>query len=100
MNVGGQVIKMLKKIVFYCAPLFTLLFLLTAIPPEASADEGNSCVACHSKPEIDNITGRNFQDWKGSVHDENGVLCESCHHGNPDSATKTEAHKVDSMMSV
>jgi len=67
---------------------FTLILLLSAANAWA-----NSCVDCHSRPDIDNATGKNYQDWKGSVHDKNSVMCNACHLGNPNSKNKETAHE-------
>jgi formate-dependent nitrite reductase cytochrome c552 subunit len=58
------------------------------------AAQGNSCVDCHSRPEVENATAKNYSDWKGSVHEENGVTCEACHRGDPASAAKEVAHQA------
>jgi hypothetical protein len=70
------------------AGAFTIFLLLAGVNAWA-----NSCVDCHSRPDVDNVTGKNYQDWKGSVHDKNGVMCNACHTGNPDSNSEKIAHE-------
>ena len=48
--------------------------------------EENSCVACHSDQ---------WDEIKGSIHGQQGILCNSCHGGDPTKATKEEAKAPD-----
>ena len=48
----------------------------------AQTPEGNSCVACHQDY---------WDEIKGGVHGQQGILCSSCHGGDPTKATKEEA---------
>ena len=84
---------MLKKMpLLKYAGLALIAWLVLLLPYTTPAVEANSCVACHSQAEVDNITGKNYLDWKGSIHDNKGVLCDDCHLGDAASANKESAH--------
>lgn len=53
----------------------------------------SSCVSCHRSLSADTFTGKNYIDWKDSVHALHGVQCEECHGGNSSAESKEEAHK-------
>lgn len=84
---------MLKRMLLpVFVPLIIAAWAALLLPNSVFAAEANSCVACHSQPEVDNATGKNYSDWKGSVHDKNGVFCNGCHLGHPASGEKEAAH--------
>jgi hypothetical protein len=82
------------------APLLLLalsLALWCSGQPAAAAEteiEG-SCTACHRDPAL---LVRNkklydyFQQWDGSIHQQEGVTCDKCHGGNRKAANKDQAH--------
>ena len=71
-----------------------LLSLGTWMPVSiAIAEPANSCIECHKDLPAGTNAGHKFSDYKGSVHDRNGVHCEACHGGDPVLADKTAAHK-------
>jgi hypothetical protein len=49
----------------------------------AGADE-IVCIQCHSK--LPGKFGAPVKLWRGSIHDENGIACNSCHGGDPKDA--------------
>ena len=61
---------------------FLILFFYSPPPLLAQIPEGNSCVACHKDY---------WDEIKGSVHAQQGILCNSCHGGDPTKADKAEA---------
>ena len=74
--------------------LVLLLALSTFMPATiAVAESNNSCIECHKDLPAGSNAGHKFSDYKGSVHDKNGVRCEACHGGDPVLADKTGAHK-------
>src|SRR3989304_56349 len=74
--------------------LVLLLSLCTFIPVNiAVAESNNSCIECHKDLPAGSNAGHIFSDYKGSVHDRNGVRCEACHGGDPVLADKAAAHK-------
>ncbi len=47
------------------------------------AEQGPSaCVLCHEF--MDGELGRPVKEWKGSIHQQNGITCDPCHGGNAD----------------
>jgi hypothetical protein len=62
---------------------------------EARAAEKESCVTCHSDPEL-LVTNKKlydyYQQWDGSIHDQEEVTCDDCHGGNPRATDKKKAH--------
>jgi len=59
-----------------------LLFMLTY--PELSAAAGADdivCIQCHGK--LPGKYGEPVRLWRGSIHAENGINCDSCHGGDP-----------------
>ncbi len=70
-----------------------LLGLCACMPGNmAIAAPNNSCIECHKDLPSGSYTGHKFSDYKGSVHDSNGIRCEACHGGNPVTADKATAH--------
>ena len=72
-----------------------VLFFLLSIENIASASTGNSCIDCHRKASFQ-VRNKKlysyFQDWKQSIHREEGVSCDDCHGGNPKKKDKSRAH--------
>jgi hypothetical protein len=53
----------------------------TVFPTPVQADPTpNACITCHKL--LGGTAGRAFAEWNNSIHQENGVTCESCHGGN------------------
>jgi len=79
----------------------TLALALTVVPLAAHAADKdkkpveNSCVTCHSKARF-LVTNKKlydyYQNWKGSIHAQEGVTCSDCHGGNPNAPDKKHAH--------
>ncbi len=42
----------------------------------------SACVLCHEFMNAE--LGRPVKEWKGSIHQQNGITCDLCHGGNPD----------------
>jgi len=82
----------------WCLPILALALALVAItrPEQAvAAPAKNSCEACHSNPDFlvqNKQLFDYFQEWTGSVHEQEGVSCVDCHGGNAAAADKAEAH--------
>ena len=61
----------------------------------ARAAEKDSCATCHSDPEL-LVTNKKlydyYQQWDGSIHDQEEVTCDDCHGGNPRATDKKKAH--------
>lgn len=72
----------------------TLLLLLAGTFP-SEAETADSCVDCHSDP---NLLVRSpklweyFQEWESSIHRQEGLSCSNCHGGNPEAADEEAAH--------
>ena len=67
------------------------------LPLEGAAAEKNvdSCVDCHRDPKF-LVTNRKlydyYQQWKASVHTQEGLSCADCHGGDPAKKDKDAAH--------
>ena len=64
-------------------------------PVRADGEPEGSCVACHKNPDFlvqNNRLYEYFQNWRSSVHSQEGVSCEDCHDGNPELAEKQASH--------
>jgi len=67
---------------------------LAAAEPAAAPPE-NSCVDCHRDPDFivtNNKLYDYYQQWSGSIHEQEGVTCDECHGGNARSADADAAH--------
>jgi hypothetical protein len=53
----------------------------------------NTCVRCHARLPGSSFVSVKSHDWKGSIHQQNGVTCDKCHGGNPLAADEKEAHE-------
>jgi hypothetical protein len=65
-------------------PLMAICALaLLAIPllPSLAAAQQTSCIDCHGG--LGGHLGQPVDDWRTSIHAENGVYCYSCHGGDP-----------------
>jgi hypothetical protein len=73
------------------------LALLGLAPGAWATEVRDSCRDCHSKPDF-LVTHKKlydyFQDWRISLHAEEGVTCSDCHGGDPTKADKEAAHGV------
>ncbi|NOY77099.1 MAG: hypothetical protein GXO76_04440 [Calditrichaeota bacterium] len=48
----------------------------------ANPNEQNACITCHTF--LGGDLAKPALEWKGSIHQQNGIMCEDCHGGNPD----------------
>ncbi len=86
---------MLKKRFVPVVLLVAALPLLLAISPAESpaspdqADQERDCVGCHTE-QTPNIV----QDWKLSLHAENGIDCATCHMGDYTSVHNREGNSL------
>ena len=64
--------------------VFFIFFVALLCPNlyAGQAAEGNSCIACHQDT---------WKDLKNSIHGQQGILCNSCHGGDPTKADKESA---------
>jgi hypothetical protein len=46
----------------------------------ARSDQGGACVTCHEY--LGGDLARPVMEWKGSLHQQNGITCDLCHGGN------------------
>jgi hypothetical protein len=81
-----------RRITLLC--LAALLLGLGAVG-DARAAEDDSCEGCHDDPEF-LVTNKQlydyYQEWEGSIHDQEEVGCDDCHGGDPSAADKQKAH--------
>ena len=67
----------------------------TASPSRVGADEPDSCIRCHSNPDFLGTHPKlyeYYQDWRRSIHGQEGVTCSDCHGGNAQAADAKSAH--------
>jgi hypothetical protein len=77
-----------------------LLLTAALVMAAASAQAQTSrCADCHianqqsAAPAWSGFALRHLQDWDFSPHSRNGVGCEKCHGGNPNTFEKFQAHR-------
>ncbi len=78
------------------AAVFASQTLLAAMTREAVADPAqNTCESCHENPDF-LVTNRKlykyYQEWNGSVHDQEKVTCDNCHGGDATVSEKLASH--------
>jgi nitrate/TMAO reductase-like tetraheme cytochrome c subunit len=77
------------------AASLALLLVFAGSPNRAGAETADSCVDCHSNADF-LVTNKQlydyFQEWRGSVHAQDGMSCDDCHGGNDEAADKEGAH--------
>jgi hypothetical protein len=69
---------------------------LAAAPPQpAAASVENTCEGCHRNPDF-LVTNKQlydyYQQWNGSLHQQEEVTCDDCHGGDARAADKETAH--------
>lgn len=74
-----QSIAMAERLVTVSVLFFTVM-LVPVLAAAAGADE-IVCIQCHSK--LPEKYSEPVKLWKGSIHQENGIACNSCHGGDP-----------------
>jgi len=75
------------KTTFGIMLIFAMALALLLVQPEQAAAAGTAeivCIQCHSK--LQGKYGEPVKLWRGSIHDENGIACNSCHGGDPTDA--------------
>lgn len=63
-----------RALTWYCAAVF-LLFGASA----GGEQKNGACVSCHTF--IGGELARPVAEWKGSIHQQNGITCDLCHGG-------------------
>ena len=92
-RIGSTFILGAVALALLLPPALMMILALTLAGAAAGAEQG--CVTCHSDP---SFLVRNkklydyFQNWKLSLHSQEGVSCANCHGGNPKRADKKAAH--------
>ncbi len=64
--------------------IFTLALALMVVAQGKAVAEASReivCIECHGK--LPGKYGEPVKLWRGSIHDENGITCDSCHGGDP-----------------
>ena len=83
------------------SPLLLLLALSLALwcparpAGAAEVEVEDACTACHRDPSLlvkNKKLYDYFQQWDGSIHQQEGVTCDKCHGGDPRAAQKDPAH--------
>lgn len=63
-----------------CGYLFFVFLVITSTAAVAGAQQGaNACVTCHEY--LGGGLARPVSEWKGSIHQQNGITCDLCHGG-------------------
>jgi hypothetical protein len=73
----------------------TLAVVLLAPPELAAAPLESSCEGCHRDPDFlvtNNQLYNYYQEWSGSVHQQEEVTCDDCHGGDARAEGKEAAH--------
>ena len=78
------------------AALLSASATLGSTAPQAAADESvDGCVKCHSNPDF-LVTNKKlydyYQDWRASIHGQEGITCVDCHGGRAAAQTEQNAH--------
>lgn len=73
-------ITVIRRLVIVFMPALALMLIIPAFSAAAGADE-IVCIQCHSK--LQGKYGEPVTLWQGSIHQENGIACNSCHGGDP-----------------
>ena len=83
---------------FRPASSFVLMMILFALPVFFSSPapaRADSCVDCHKDTQF-RVTNKKlydyYQEWKLSLHAQEGISCADCHGGNPKLMDKKQAH--------
>ncbi len=80
--------------------LFFILGISSALPGAGAVD---FCIECHKDPDW-LVTNKKlhsyYQEWRSSIHRQEGISCTDCHGGNPESPDLTRAHGTDLMSGV
>jgi formate-dependent nitrite reductase cytochrome c552 subunit len=75
--------------------ILALPFFFPGQPAAAAPEAKDTCADCHGDPEF-LVTNKKlydyFKDWSGSVHQQEGVTCDDCHGGDPNSPDKKVSH--------
>jgi hypothetical protein len=58
-----------------------MAFVLYGISGRAESGP-SACVLCHEF--LGGALGKPVKEWKGSIHQQNGITCDLCHGGDPD----------------
>jgi hypothetical protein len=69
---------MMMKKSFVLALCCAVIFLL--IGAGAHAEQSGACVTCHTF--LGGRLAKPVAEWKGSIHQQNGITCDLCHGGN------------------
>jgi nitrate/TMAO reductase-like tetraheme cytochrome c subunit len=77
------------------AVLASHTLLVVAARAEGATQPKNSCESCHSNPDF-LVTNKKlyeyYQEWSGSVHDQEEVTCDDCHGGDATASAKVASH--------
>ncbi len=60
----------------------TIALIICVVNAHADQKRQNACITCHES--LGGELAKPVLDWKGSVHQQNGVTCDNCHGGNAD----------------
>ncbi len=75
--------------------VFLISFLCGIFLAGSSVLANDSCIDCHSDPDLI-VTNKKlfdyYKEWNKSVHKQEEVTCSDCHGGNPDVSDKAKAH--------
>lgn len=61
--------------------LLAALGLFAAVPTHAETPAETVCIQCHAG--LPGKLGAPVGEWRGSVHERNGISCHDCHGGDP-----------------
>lgn len=68
--------------------------LLWTWPAVAQLLTSNTCISCHARLDDEDMAVSVGQ-WRRSVHNPAGIVCQDCHGGNPATVVEDKAHDVE-----
>jgi len=88
MRMAHELMRKFLSISFIITAIAFFFVTSFTVTTASSEDVGNKCIQCHSNPAF-RITNKKlykyFRDWEISIHALEGVSCDDCHGGNPNS---------------
>ncbi|MCL5023653.1 MAG: cytochrome c3 family protein [Nitrospirae bacterium] len=65
----------------YAAGLLAVVIIFVYAGNVRSEEKPVACVICHEY--LDGALAGPVQEWRGSIHQQNGITCDLCHGGDP-----------------
>ncbi|GBE01599.1 MAG TPA: hypothetical protein ENH07_04405 [Nitrospirae bacterium] len=62
--------------------LVAIVSIIYSANADAAGQTPNACITCHES--LGGKLAKPVSEWKGSIHQQNGITCDYCHGGNAD----------------